>query len=364
MRLVITGGGTGGHLFPGLAVAQAMQRRYPATEILFIGTERSMDQQVLEGADMQREILQCSGLKGVSIAARVKSVALFSGAVLHALKILRQCKAELVLGVGGYVTGPVLVAAKMLGIRTCIHEQNSVPGLANRLAGKIVDRIFTSIPCEDCFPADKVLQTGNPVRREIVEAAPAGEKDGVTLLVLGGSQGAHRINTLMMEAAREFGNLKQELRIIHQAGRRDAKMVQTAYDACMIASEVHAFITNMAQKYSQADFVVSRAGATTLAELAVRGLPALLIPYPYAADDHQQKNAEYFARQGGGLVFSEKELTGMKLAAIIKEYAASPQQLEPMAENMRRTGLPDAAEVIVEQCMELVYGNKVLNNRV
>ena len=357
MRLVVTGGGTGGHLFPGLALATAMQKAVPQTEVLFIGTSRTLDKQVLAGTDMETEVLNCSGLKGTTVVEKVRSLVQQPVAVLTAINILRRFKANLVFAVGGYVTGPVMVAAKILGIPVCIHEQNSVPGLANRLAGRIADTICTSIPCGDTFPAAKVVQTGNPVRQEILETAVAEKawQEPLTLLVLGGSQGAHRINVLFLDAVKKIVGKGVRFHIIHQTGQQDYEMVNSAYADLDVVAEVQPFFKNMANLYSRAHFVVSRAGATTLAELAVAGLPAVLIPYPYAADNHQQTNAEYYAKGGGCLIRQQETLSGDELAKVLQSLLLKPEgELCTMAASMRKMGVPEATDRIVAQCLRLV----------
>jgi len=357
MRLVVTGGGTGGHLFPGLALAKAMQQAVPKTEVMFIGTARALDQQVLAGTGMEIEVLNCSGLKGTTVVEKARSLFQQPIAVLTAIKILRRFKADLVFAVGGYVTGPVMVAAKMLGVPVCIHEQNSVPGLANRLAGRIADTICTSIPCGDTFPAAKVVQTGNPVRQEILETALAGKvwQSPLTLLVLGGSQGAHRVNVLFLEAVKELVGKGHRFHIIHQTGQQDYEMVARAYGGLDVVVDVQPFFKNMAELYRRAHFVVSRAGATTLAELAVAGLPAVLIPYPHAADNHQQTNAEYYAKGGGCLIRQQDTLSSHELAKVICSILLKPEgELRTMAANMRKMGVPEATDRIVEQCLRLI----------
>ena len=301
MRLIVAGGGTGGHLFPGIAVATAMRERIASTKVLFIGTSRLLDQQALAGLGFELAALECGGVKGLGLTGRLRSLFLMPGAVFEALRMLRRFKPDLVFGVGGYVTGPVLLAARILRVPIAIHEQNSVPGMANRMAGKLADRVFISLPCMPPFPPKKTMQTGNPLRREILEAA-AREKqatDQPTVLVLGGSQGAHRVNVLMLEAVEILREQHQPFRLIHQTGTADQEQLTNGYKQLGIDAEVTAFIRNMAEVYSRADLVVSRAGATTLAELAVMGLPALLIPYPYAADDHQVTNGEYYVKRNG-----------------------------------------------------------------
>jgi UDP-N-acetylglucosamine--N-acetylmuramyl-(pentapeptide) pyrophosphoryl-undecaprenol N-acetylglucosamine transferase len=203
MRVIITGGGTGGHLFPGIALASGLQQRDRDCKIMFIGTRRQLDRETLADYDFQRVSIDCMGLKGKGLVSRFRSLLAIPGAVLEARAIMQRFNPDLVFGVGGYVTGPVLLAAKLQAVPTCIHEQNSVPGLANRIISRFVDRVFISIPGEPGFPAGKSILSGNPVREEILAAA--GEKksrsgkSSSTVLVLGGSLGAHRINLLMLE---------------------------------------------------------------------------------------------------------------------------------------------------------------------
>lgn len=356
MRLVITGGGTGGHLFPGIAVAGAMLERCQDAEILFITTARSMDQKVLRDSGVQTAVLHCSGLKGATKTETVKSLFRQPAAVLSAFRMMKRFKADLVFGVGGYVTGPVLVAAKMIGLPICIHEQNAIPGLTNRLAGKIADVICTSLPCGSYFPETKTVQTGNPVRREIRSAAASIKQKGdlPTLLVLGGSQGAHAVNVLVVEAAGHLCGKGIRFRIIHQTGSADYEWVESAYRKMKIDGTVEPFFSDMASIYSQADLAVSRAGATTLAELAVMGLPALLIPYPYAADLHQHANARFYTESGGCELYEERDLTGELLASYLANMLETESKRVDMGERMRQKGEPDAAGRIVDQCLALV----------
>lgn len=356
MRLIVAGGGTGGHLFPGIAVAVELRQRIPDAEVLFIGTSRLLDQQALANRGFELAALECSGLKGMSSVAGFRSLLQLPGAVMAAWRLLRRFRADLVFSVGGYVTGPVVLAARMLGVPICIHEQNSVPGMANRLAAKLADRICISLPCTPPFPAGKTVQTGNPVRREILLAGQKGHLSGTmpTLLVLGGSQGAHRVNTLMMEAmeivvARESGTL----RVIHQTGTVDQEMVEQWYERLGVEAEVVPFIQDMAGVYARASLAVSRAGATTLAELAIMGVPALLIPYPYAADDHQTTNGAWYAAGRGCLVLPESGLTGEILAQAIRQHLQNPEELHTMAVNMKAMAIPDASGRIVDECLAI-----------
>lgn len=358
MRIAVTGGGTGGHLFPGIALASGMQERIPDCQILFIGTSRHLDKKALAGYDFELATIQCMGLKGMGIKNRISSVLQLPSALLEARKIMAKFKPHLVFGVGGYVTGPVLLAARTKGIPVCIHEQNSVPGLANKIVSRIAHRIYLSMPCAYPFPEKKTVLTGNPVRREIIKAALSTRKKlkgKTTILILGGSQGAHRVNMLVLKAAELLpGMTGEQVEFIHQTGKNDMDNVKERYRELGIQAQVKDFFDDMASIYSQADLVISRAGATTLAELSVMGLPALLIPYPYAADNHQRTNGLYYQEGGAARMFLEHELSGPKLATEIVSCMEKPDHLAVMAENMRRMSRPDATGHIIDECLALM----------
>jgi UDP-N-acetylglucosamine--N-acetylmuramyl-(pentapeptide) pyrophosphoryl-undecaprenol N-acetylglucosamine transferase len=341
-------------------LAAALRRQQPGCEIMFIGTQRQLDRDALAGLNFQQEAISCIGLKGMGLAHRLRSVASLPKAVLEAARLIRRFQPALVFGVGGYVTGPVLLAARLLCVPACIHEQNAVPGLANRLTARFVNKIFVSIPGRYPFPLRKTVVSGNPVRAEILAAAEqkqSRQKSGqpFTLLVMGGSLGAHRINMLLLEAAVLLKErLRGEFRLIHQTGAADAEQVRAGYAAAGVAAEVFPFIKDMDAVYAQADLAVARAGATSLAELAVMGLPAVLIPYPHAADDHQAANAGYYVAGGGAKMYREGELDAGRLASAILELAADADNLAEMGAAMRRMAVPDAAERILTDCMQLI----------
>ncbi len=361
MRLIITGGGTGGHLFPALAVAEGIREREPDSEIMFIGAGRRIDNQVLADKGFERRVISFSGIKGLGMSGFLHAASRLLPATAQSFFHIRAFRPDLVFGVGGYVTGPVLTAAKILRIPICIHEQNSVPGLANRLAGRLADRICISLPCNPPFAEAKSILTGNPVRREILDAAlkkKTGAGNRINILIVGGSQGARRVNELACGAMKMLHKReKTPLRIIHQTGMADKEKVRAGYAESGIRAEVAAFFTDMAKLYLQADLVISRAGATTLAELAVMGLPALLIPYPFAADDHQTTNGRYYVEGGGACMVQEKELDEAKLAAEIRQLVNRPERLGEMAAAMKRMARAQATERIVEVCNQLVRDN-------
>jgi UDP-N-acetylglucosamine--N-acetylmuramyl-(pentapeptide) pyrophosphoryl-undecaprenol N-acetylglucosamine transferase len=355
VRMIVTGGGTGGHLFPGIAVAEGILSSCPGSEIMFVGTERQIDQRTLAGRSFAVAAIRCQGLKGRGFGARLRTLAQLPLSLRQAAAIIRRFRPQLVFGVGGYVTGPVVLAARLQGIATCIHEQNSVPGLANRWLGRLVKRVFISIPGSDAyFPGGKTVLTGNPVRRELlVGTSPVSQ--GNILLVLGGSQGAHRVNTLVVEgltASRD--RLPAGFKVLHQTGAADEQWVAAAYRRSSIPAEVGAFFDDMTDRYRQATLVVSRAGATTLAELTVQGKPALLIPYPYAADGHQEKNAAYLVSGGAARMFREGELTGDKLVAQILELLADTALRGELAHRMTELARPEATDTIITECLRLI----------
>ena len=352
--LVVTGGGTGGHIFPGIAVAQAMLARRPDGRVVFIGTERAVDQDAMRHYRFESRAVPCGALKGRGPLARLKTLAQLPASLMAARRVLAEIRPQVVLGVGGYVTGPVVLAAKTLKIATCIHEQNSVPGLTNRRLGGLVDRVFLSIPgSEAYFPKERCLLSGNPLRREILALARQPGEAGRVMLVLGGSQGAHRLNTLLPAAIAGLGRLAEGWRVIHQTGAADETPVREAYQDAWIRAEVAAFFTDMAAVYQQAGLVVSRAGATTLAELTALGKPAILVPFPFAADDHQRHNALALVRAGAALMLDQ---AGLRAEVLTRELAAllgDDSRRREMGRAARGLARPAAAETIVSECLAL-----------
>jgi UDP-N-acetylglucosamine--N-acetylmuramyl-(pentapeptide) pyrophosphoryl-undecaprenol N-acetylglucosamine transferase len=364
LRLIVSGGGTGGHLFPGIAVAETFLANGAENKVLFIGTERHTDIRVLAGRNFQTASISCQGLKGKSVGARIKSLCQQPFSLLQAKQLIAKFKPDLVLGVGGYVTGPVLLAARLMGIATCIQEQNSVPGLANRIIGKFVDRVFISFPqSKRYFPKGKCMLSGNPVRKELINLIrlpKTQESAGETLLVLGGSLGAHKVNMLVIEALEQIKqNLPEAFRVIHQTGKDDEQKVSQEYSRIRIDAEVAAFFDDMASVYKEADVIISRAGATTLAEMTVLAKPMVLIPYPYAADDHQRENGQFLVDGGAARMFVQGELEPKKLAEEIIELFSNAEKRKRMAEAARRLGKADAVDVIVKEIIALASGHKV-----
>jgi len=360
IRIILTGGGTGGHLFPAVATAQEFRRQQPDTEILFVGTRRKMDTKTLSLYGYESESVVSYGLKGKNIIQLVKAVLTLPLSYMQAMRIIKRFRPDVVLGVGGYVTGAVVSAARVSGVPTLIHEQNSVPGLANRKLGKIVNKICLSLPGSGSyFPKDKTVSTGNPIRANILALLKKPVKvkrdsEKLTLLVLGGSQGAKMVNSLVCDAfLSQEHKLSTKIDVIHQTGEGDVSRVKELYKKAGIRAEVKPFFEKMDKVYAKADLLVSRAGATTLSEISVLGKPAILIPYPYAADNHQTKNGEYYVDGGGAVLYQEKDLSGGILADCIDSLVSDKDRLSKMGEAMTRLSFPDAAKKIVACCLEI-----------
>jgi UDP-N-acetylglucosamine--N-acetylmuramyl-(pentapeptide) pyrophosphoryl-undecaprenol N-acetylglucosamine transferase len=355
-RLLLTGGGTGGHLFPAIATAEHVAATMPGSVVSFIGTRRKLDREALEHFGFTVKTIHSYGLKGKNLMELIKALLILPVSFVESGYQIIKFNPDVVLGVGGYVTGPVVFVARLMGKPTVIHEQNSIPGLANRKLGRFVNRVCLSLPqSQGFFPAEKTVLTGNPVRKKIIDCRAARQlpSDKPTLLVLGGSQGAHAINQLMVEAVRSRAADFSKLRLIHQTGRDDEQMVAEAYREAGMDHLVSAFFNDMAGIYTQADLIVSRAGATTLAEIGVVGKPAILIPYPFAADRHQEKNASWYVESGAAVVLLQDGLTAARLTDEIVSIIADPARIEEMSAEMAKLGIPDAAARIVDICLKL-----------
>ncbi len=358
IRLLFTGGGTGGHLFPAIATAQKFQQ-HSDVDVLFIGTRRKLDADSLAHYGFSAKAIISAGVKGKNLLGLIKACCALPVGYIQSLFILRRFAPDIVFGVGGYVTGPVIAAAGTLGIPVVLHEQNAIPGLANRKLGWFAKKVCLSLPgSERFFDGRQTVFTGNPVRDALLQLAeqPPQPQDNrkKTVLIVGGSQGAHALNVLLPQV---LAGVEQEFRVIHQCGKKDVAAVRKAYALCRdggIDAVVESFFTDMAAVYAQADLVISRAGATTLAELAVLGKPAILIPYPYAADDHQTDNGRYYEAGGAAIMFAESSLDKAVLASVITGLLGDAARLQQMSVAMKKLAVPDAAERIVSVCRQVL----------
>ncbi len=365
MRCVIAGGGTGGHLFPGMAVAEAFMGREMGNEVLFIGTERGIEKRVLAGGRFPLKTISAMPLKGKSLLGKIRALWSIPSAVSESFSILKNFRPQIVLGVGGYASGPTLLAAFFLRMKRAIHEQNMVPGLTNRILKWFSQRIFVSFEeTKKYFPEGKTVVTGNPVRKEILACLP--EEDGnaegmkrrkegrFILLVFGGSAGARRINGAMMEALGKLAEIRSSLRFFHQTGKEDVEFVSKTYEGRGFDALVSPFFEKMADYYQISDLAICRAGASTIAELAVCGKAAILIPYPHAAHHHQLINAQRLVDLGAAKMIRDEELNGESLARIILDLYSRPEERARMEEAILKVGRPRAAEEIVDHCYALL----------
>ena len=359
MRVVIGGGGTGGHLYPGIAVARELISRQPDARISFAGTARGIESRVVPREGFELDLIRSGGLKGKSLGDRARGVSLVPLGFVDAWRIVSIRRPHLVIGVGGYSSGPVVLVAALRGIPTMVLEQNAVPGLTNRLLARVVGAAAVTFESTEAFFGSKAFVSGNPVRPEFLQTlgteTESEPHEPITrVLVFGGSQGAHAINVAMVEAAPELAAGGSHLRLTHQTGERDVEMVRTAYRQTGLQADVEPFLYDMGRQLGRADVVVCRAGATTLAEITAAGKAAILVPLPTATDDHQRKNAEALAEAGAAEILLQRDMTGRALAARILAIAADANKRSRMAEAARRLARPDAARVIVDRALELV----------
>jgi len=358
MRVMLAGGGTGGHVYPGIALAREFQRQASATEILFVGTEKGLESRLLPREGFRLGTVRVRGLIGKGWASGILTLLRLPVACWDAARLLLSFKPDLIVGSGGYASGPVILMAWMMRRKIVLLETNLVPGLTNRCLAPLADLIALAWEGSKVHLSGKAIRLfGCPIRRELIaEGLSSSSPSGKTLLLLGGSQGAHAMNSAMLEAVDHFGLFKDEIKIIHQTGPRDYESVREAYTKKGVQARVEPFIEDMRTVYQQATLVISRAGATTLAEITACGKPAILIPFPHAAGGHQEQNARALEAVEAVLVIRQDDLSGPFLAQLILDLLMDPVRLERMGKASRQLGRPDAAEKIVDACLELVRG--------
>ncbi len=358
--IVIAGGGTGGHLFPGLAIAQEFMRRNNGNRVVFVSTGNPLERSVLSKTDFRLETITAEGIKGRGLWKQIKSALKIPRGVMESFRILKSHKPDLALGLGSYSAGPVVISAWLLGTKIALHEQNILPGITNRILARFADRIFVSFgDTETRFGPQKTRLTGNPVRKELLNHQPvdhAPDSKSFCVLIIGGSQGAHSINMTVMEALNHLTH-KESLYFIHQTGTADEQVVTEAYRRLEIPATVQSFFRQMAPQYKQADLIICRAGATTVAEVTALGKAVIFIPFPFAADDHQTLNANTMARHGAAEIILEKDLDPRNLGQKIGYYASHPEVLKAMSSKAAQLGHPDAAMRIVDDCYQLINEN-------
>ncbi len=383
MNIVIAAGGTGGHLYPAVALAREFLRQVPESSILFVGTERGIEGKVLPHEGFELVKIAAKPVMGRGVRQALGALVSLPAALWQSVKLLRERRADLVIGIGGYSSPPVLAAGFLLGIPRAILEPNAYPGMANKVLGPIANLVFLAYDAaKPYFPAGKVRVAGTPVRRAFYEEGEGqgarGEREGknqlssrftphasrATLLVFGGSQGAHAINRAMVEALPLVRSMQAGLSVIHQTGEADYPSVKRAYEEAGWRAdrvEVMPFLFDMPRALKRADLIVSRAGAVTLAELTACGKPAILIPLPHAIYRHQERNARVLEQAGAAVLLLQQDLTGPRLAQTIDALLGDEARLQAMGERSAALGKTDSAEVIVRDCLALIGGSHDAN---
>lgn len=366
LGMIIAGGGTGGHLFPGIAIAEEFLGRNPAYRILFIGTERGLERRILDGIGLPLRTIQVEGIKGRGLLQTAAALAKIPRGLIASFRILREFRPDIVVGVGGYASGPAVLAACLMRVKTAIAEQNAFPGLTNRILGHLADRVFLTFQVSQrWFPKRRTVVTGNPIRAAFLAEKLQDEKKDprFTILVFGGSQGAHTINRMVGEAVDDLQHLRDRLRFIHQAGEKDLETVTAAYREQGFAADVSPFIMDMAAAYHKADLLICRAGATSIAEITAGGKASILIPFPFAVNDHQAQNASVLSRTGAAEVIAEKDLSGPGLAGVIEQLYRNPGVVRKMEAAAAALGKRQAARDIVDICLALVRDRRPTGHR-
>jgi UDP-N-acetylglucosamine--N-acetylmuramyl-(pentapeptide) pyrophosphoryl-undecaprenol N-acetylglucosamine transferase len=356
VRVLIAGGGTGGHLFPGIALAEEVVTRHPKNDVVFVGTDRGLEARVVPANGFVFEPIKSRGLKGMGPVKLLLGLVLLPLSFFEAWRILRRYRPDVVVGVGGYSSGPVVLTAWLMRIPTALQEQNALPGFTNKVLSHFVTAAFVSFEGAKAFFGTKRAHVlGNPIRRGLLEnflrSTTVHEK--FTVLIFGGSLGARGLNTRVIEALALLAPIKDQLNIIHQTGKHDLELVKQGYSEKGVTADIREFIDDMSAAYLGADLVVCRAGATTLAELTVCKKPSILVPFPHATDDHQAVNAKELVDAGAAIMFREEELTGEKLAQAIQGLKDDPERLKKMQKAAGALGRPEAAREIADVLQQL-----------
>ncbi len=351
MRAILAGGGTGGHVIPALAIAQELRDKFGA-EVIFVGTSRGIETRLVPAAGFSLKLIDVGQLKNVSVITRLKTLFALPRAVFAASQVLREFRPDVVVGVGGYASGPAMLAAALSSVPTIAFEPNLVPGFANRVVAPMISAAAVMFP-ETCRWFGRCLVTGIPVRRAFFDIPPRTDGAAPTLLLFGGSQGAHALNRALIEALPALRERVPGLCIIHQTGERDYTEAQADYLRAGIPVEVSPFIQDMPEAFARADLVICRSGASTVAEIAAAGKPAILVPFPRAADDHQRRNAEALATKNAAVLIPEAELTPQRLGETAGQLLNDPARLRAMGMAAHRLAHPDAAGAIARLAAKL-----------
>lgn len=351
--VLVAGGGTGGHVFPGLALARTLVER--GLGVQFVGTAAGFEARAVPAAGFPLLLVPGRAVRGGGVAGAVRGTAALGAGVARALGIVRRLRPRLVVGVGGYASAAMVVAAWMRRVPVVLLEQNAIPGATNRSLARLAQAVCVGFADAARFlPAGRAVYTGNPLRPEVLATPPAPHQPGIGLLVFGGSQGAQRINAATLAAVERLGDAAAGLRIVHQTGAAEREQVAAGYARLGVPARVEAFITDMGAAYRAADLVVARAGAMSCCEIAAMGLPSILVPYAYAVDDHQRANAEVLVAAGAATLILDRALDGATLADALGALVADADLRRTMAARARALGRPDAASAAADVCLRVM----------
>ncbi len=368
MRIIMSGGGTGGHIYPAITIIKAIQKQVPSCEVLFIGTEQGLEADIIPKEGFAFKTITVRGFERKISLENVKTIGKTIGSLWKSRSIIKEFKPDIVIGTGGYVCGPVLLAASMMGIPTMIQEQNVIPGITNKILARFVDKIAVGYAeAIKYFPnKDKVFVSGNPIRPDVLTATREESMIALgldpkkrTILISGGSRGARSINQAMLQVHQEFAG-RNDIQLLHITGQNEYNGIVGNLKQCCIDINkvgniiITPYLYNMPQALAVADLAIFRAGAVGLAELTARGIPSILIPYPYAAENHQEFNAKAMEQQGAAILIRDQDLDGAKLSQHIKELISNPQKLDDMGMASKKIGCPKAAESIGKMALTMI----------
>jgi UDP-N-acetylglucosamine--N-acetylmuramyl-(pentapeptide) pyrophosphoryl-undecaprenol N-acetylglucosamine transferase len=358
MKVLIAAGGTGGHIYPGIAVAKEVMRRDAESKVSFVGTSRGLETKIVPGNGFELFLINSAGLKNVGLLGKLKGLLILPKSFLEARRIIKDFSPDVVVGAGGYVSGPVLLMASLMRVPTLVMDSNALPGFTNRRLAPFITK--AALTFEDALPyfGKKGIVTGNPVRKEFFEIEPKVRGEKLNLLIFGGSQGARAINNAMIGALKNLPH--ERLQITHQTGEADFEKIREEYNRAGFgdAAQVKPYISNMVEEFARTDLIICRAGATSCAEIAAAGRAAIMVPLPTAADDHQRKNAEALEKVGAAKMILQKDLSGEVLAKEINDLINSREKISAMEIAAKRLAKADAAEVTVNLIEDLAKGNR------
>ncbi len=362
LNILIAAGGTGGHVYPGVAIAESIVSREPRCNVTFVGTSNGPEAKLVPDAGWPIRYIGPSSIHSGGVWNRLRTYLMVPGALIRSFKVIREEHPNAVIGTGGFATGPLVMGAALKRIPTAIVEPNAIAGRSNRLLSHVVKKVFVAFDsAAPSFPPRKVLVTGNPVRRAIVEVSRSAydATRPLTVFCYGGSQGARPLNEAMIEAVAHLSDYRDRIRIIHQVGSIDAvEQAVDVYKRAELEAEVFAFTECIAGVYAEADVALARAGGGTIAELAATTLPAILVPLPHAVDDHQRANADELVRVGGAVLMRQSQLSGKSVASALIDFVHHPEKLKAMREALENVARCDAADVVARECLNMMRANE------